>query len=336
MKLRFALIFILLFALINTALSQNFKNQEVKFLIDTTIIIMKNNAVNAANVDWSVLRESALNKASNLNSPYELGKVMRGLYKSIGDFHGAFFYRDSTFQWHGKDLPVSDSVMKEWNKRSGIKTDILDKDIGYLRIPSMPGGGKDDYDKKGQALNDSLCKILTANIKGIIIDLRINGGGAMHPMIIGVEQLLGNRKVGSFLNKRKEDWVIKDNSLYIDTSLLTAIKPKCNVEGQSIPVVLLIGPGTGSSGEFLTMAFKGRKNTVFIGTETAGYVTVNSGIAINKFAFMNLSIGYGQDRIGNSYTNAILPDIRLEAPENFNSLKNDTNVKAAIKWLNAH
>lgn len=327
---------LLIFAAIDTALSQHIKNQEVKFLIDTAIVIMKNNSVNANKVDWSVLNENALNKASNLNSPYELGNVMRELYKAIGDFHGAFFYRDSTFQWHGRDLPISDSVMKEWNKRSGIKTDILDKDIGYLRIPSMPGGGRDDYDYKAQALNDSLCKILTNNVKGIIIDLRINGGGAMQPMILGVEQLLGNRKIGSFQTKRKEDWVIKDNRLYIDTSLLTAIKPKCIVEAQSIPVVLLIGPGTGSSGEFLTMAFKGRKRTVFIGTETAGYVTVNSGIAINKFAFMNLSIGYGQDRNGNSYTNAIQPDIRLQAPENFNSIRNDTNVKAAVKWLRDH
>jgi hypothetical protein len=84
----------------------------------------------------------------------------------------------------------------------------------------------------------SLCKILTTNIKRIIIDLRINGGGAMHPMILGVEQILGNGKVGSFQTKRKENWLIKDNRLCIDTSLLTAIIPKCTVEAQSIPVVL--------------------------------------------------------------------------------------------------
>ena len=108
------------------------------------------------------------------------------------------------------------------------------------------------------------------------------------------------------------------------------------MEAQSIPVVLLIGPGTGSSGEFLAMALKGRKNTVFIGTETAGYVTVNSGIPINKFAFMNLSIGYGQDGNDRSYTSALQPDLRLQAPENFNSIKQDTIVKTAIKWLKDH
>ena len=112
---------LLIFAAIDTALSQHIKNQEVKFLIDTAIIIMKNNSVNATKVDWSVLNENALNKASNLNSPYELGNVMRELYKAIGDFHGAFFYRDSTFQWHGRHLPVSDSVMKEWNNGLALK-----------------------------------------------------------------------------------------------------------------------------------------------------------------------------------------------------------------------
>src|SRR5438067_8242336 len=107
MKPRHSIIIILLiFTVSNMALSQQIKNQEVKSLVDTTIIIMKNNAVNANRVNWPVLKQNALNEASNLNSPYELGSVMRELYKAIGDFHGAFFYRDSTFQWHGRNLPV--------------------------------------------------------------------------------------------------------------------------------------------------------------------------------------------------------------------------------------
>jgi C-terminal processing protease CtpA/Prc len=185
------------------------------------------------------------------------------------------------------------------NGKKGVQsiTAVLDKNIGYLRIPSMPGGSKEDFDRKAQTLNDSLCVLLSKNIKGIILDARLDGGGAMFPMILGVRQLLSDGFIGSFRTKKKEDWTIKNNGFFIDTTLLTEVKPKCEVNAQNIPVVILVGPGTGSSGEFFLMAFKGRKNTILLGSPTAGWVTVNTGIQINDTAFMNLSIGYGTDRM---------------------------------------
>jgi carboxyl-terminal processing protease len=334
-QLRILFFIILTVDITATSFGQQVKNQEVKFLIDTTISIMKNNAVNANKINWSEVKQNALEEAADISNPYEMGNIIRQLYRIIGDFHGAFFYRDSTFRWNGKNNPISDSVKKAWDNRLGIKTEILEESIGYLRIPSMPAGNRADFDKKAQALNDSLCTLLTHGVKGVIIDLRINGGGAMHPMILGVKQLLGNGIIGSFKTKKTENWLLKENALYIDTSLLATIKPKCIVNARFLPIVILIGSGTGSSGEFLTLAFKGRKNTAFFGSETAGYVTVNSGFPLNKSAFMNLSIGYGRDRTGTLYISAIQPDKLLNAPEDFTSPKNDFSVKAAITWLNS-
>ena len=37
------------------------------------------------------------------------------------------------------------------------------------------------------------------NVTGIILDLRLNGGGAMFPMMLGLEQLLHDGKIGSFV-----------------------------------------------------------------------------------------------------------------------------------------
>jgi carboxyl-terminal processing protease len=312
------------------------QSEEVKFLIDTTVSIMKNNAVNATTVDWNKLRNDAIVKAKDINNPYQLGPAMRYLYKSINDFHGAFFWKDSTFQWHRNAPAISDSIMNEWKKGVQSITRVLDKNIGYLRIPSMPGGSKEDFDKKAQKLNDSLCVLLNKNIKGIILDARLDGGGAVFPMILGVKQLLSDGSPGSFRTKKKEDWFIKNNGFFIDTTLLTEVKPKCNVNAQNIPIVILIGPGTGSSGEFFLMAFKGRKNTVLLGSKTAGWVTVNTGISINDTAFMNLSVGYGADRNGKIYKEALEPDIPITSVDTFNDIANDEKVKAAIKWLKLH
>lgn len=328
-------IFLSLFFLTKTT-SIHAQSDEVKFLIDTTISIMKNNAVNANNVNWDTLRSNALMQAKNIENPYELGSTMRYLYKSINDFHGAFFWKDSTFQWHRNEVKISDSIMNQWKKGVQSITMVLDKNIGYLRIPSMPGGSKEDFDRKAQTLNDSLCVLLNKNIKAIILDARLDGGGAMFPMILGVNQLLSQGSLGSFRTKKKEDWFLKGNGFYIDTTLLTEVKPKCDVNAQNIPVVILVGPGTGSSGEFFLMAFKGRKNTILMGSQTAGWVTVNTGIPINDTAFMNLSIGYGADRNGKIYKEALEPDITITSVDKFNDLGNDEKVQAAIKWLKHH
>jgi C-terminal processing protease CtpA/Prc len=294
---------------------------------------MKNNAVNANTVNWDTIRRNALMQAKNIDNPYELGSTMRYLYKSINDFHGAFFWKDSTFQWRHDELKISDSLINEWKKGVQSITAVLDKNIGYLRIPSMPGGSKEDFDRKAQTLNDSLCVLLSKNIKGIILDARLDGGGAMFPMILGVRQLLSDGFIGSFRTKKKENWTIKNNGFFIDTTLLTEVKPKCEVNAQNIPVVILVGPGTGSSGEFFLMAFKGRKKTILLGSQTSGWVTVNTGIQINDTAFMNLSIGYGTDRNGKIYKEAIVPDVTITGVDKFNDIANDEKIKAAIKWL---
>jgi carboxyl-terminal processing protease len=309
------------------------QSTEVRFLIDTSISIMKQNAVNANVVDWDTVKKSALAKADGINNPYELGPVMRYLYKAINDFHGAFFYKDSTFQWHHNEVKVSDSIMKEWKKGAGIKTMLLDDHIGYLRIPSMPVSSTEDFYKKAQKLNDSLCSLLVKNIKGIILDLRLDGGGAMHPMILGVEQLLKQGNVGSFRTKKEEDWYIKDNCFFVDTALISRISPQCNINAQDIPVVMLVSPVTGSAAECFIISFRGRKKTVLLGSETAGYVTTNTGFRINDTSFMNLSIGYSADRYGKIYKEAIKPDIPFISPDSFNDIANDEKVKAAENWL---
>lgn len=312
------------------------QSNEVRFLIDTSISIMKQNAVNANTVNWDTLRKNALIKAAGINNPYQLGEVMRYLYKSINDFHGAFFYKDSTFHWKQKETVVPDSITNEWKKGVDSKTMMFEKNIGYLRIPSMPISSQNDFNIKAQKLNDSLCSLLVKNIKGIVLDLRLDGGGAMHPMILGVEQLLSQGHVGSFQTKKEADWFIKDNGFFVDTTLISKITPACNINAQNIPVVILTSPMTGSAAECFIISFKGRKNTVLLGSKTAGYVTANTGIPINDSAFMNLSIGYSADRYGKIYKEAIEPDIPFQSIDKFNDIKNDDKVKAAVKWLKQH
>jgi C-terminal processing protease CtpA/Prc len=318
---------------LKTGFAQTAECKKIMDIIDSTLLAMKENAVNTKIVNWTEIRANALKSAVNLQSPYELGPTIRGIYKSLNDFHGAFSYGDSTFQWHRSRSLVSDSVMNELKKGVSVKTELLDHQIGYLRIPGMSIVNLDDYNTKAQKLNDSLCTLLSKNVKSIIVDLRLNRGGAMHPMILGVENLLSSGKFGSFVGKTNDDWIIKDHQFLVGNKAISTITPKCNLNAQNLPIVILVGPQTASSGEFLIMAFKGRKNTILLGETTAGFVTVNAGFQVTPETFINLSVGYGADRNGHVYTEAITPDILFTSVDQFNNIKSDAKVKAAVDWL---
>jgi C-terminal processing protease CtpA/Prc len=312
------------------------QSKEVRFLIDTCITILKQRSVNAGQVNWNTIKKNALSKAAGITDANELGPVMRYIYGSVNDFHGAFFYKDSTFKVAHEQAPISDSIHKEWNKGVSIRTEMLNDNIGYLRIPYMSTSTREENNKKAQGLNDSLCSLLERNIKGIVVDLRLNGGGDMHLMILGVQQLLGNGHIGSFHDKNVEKWILKDNSFVADTSVIVKISPKCNSNAQNMPVVLLTSSATGSSGEFFIIAFKGRRKTILLGSETAGYVTVVAGLPVNDAAYMYVSVGYGADRNEKIYRTAIKPDILFTSPDKFNDIKNDKKVIAAENWLKLH
>ena len=328
MKFKASLLSIIYLVIIGSAGAQS---KEVKFLIDTSIFLMKRYAVNSDKVDWRKLEINVYAQIADKENAYQLGPVYRMLFQTLNDFHGGFYCWDSAYKWHRQEPEYSDSIKNEWEKGVFLQKQILQGNIGYLRVPYMSFTERNALDKKAQSLNDSLCALLDKNVTGIVLDLRLNGGGAMFPMMLGLEQLLQEGKIGSFTNS--EQWILKDNSFYLDTSLLTAILPKCQILNKDIPVAVLIGPATGSSGEFLAIAFKGRNNTVFFGTETAGYITATRGFQIKDAVTLLLSTGYGRDRTGKIYDKALSPDIYINEPDNFNDIINDKKVLAAAKWI---
>lgn len=328
MKLPAIVIFVVLF-------SQTLAAQKPGMIavIDTVITVMKTNSVNRTTVNWDALRNKALQLAKDAQNSYQLGPAFRMLMQETNDFHGSIFVGDSTFRWQRPEPPVPDSISNAWKKGVVLQSKLLNSNIGYIRVPFMSFGKKADLDQKAQRMNDSLCALLNKNVKGMVVDLRLNGGGAIHPMMLGLQQLFGDGVLGSFTSEPPEQWIIKNNGFYVDTALFTSVNPACNTPAKTIPVAVLIGRGTGSSGEFLAMAFKGRSNTMFIGNNTAGYITSTQGFPINDSLFLLLSTTYGKDSKGRVYKEALKPDMVSNEPDSFNDIEHDKKVLAAVKWI---
>lgn len=289
---------------------------------------MKENSVNSKNVDWPALTEQAYKLAENARSPEDLGNSMRFLMKSLGDFHGRVRHKDSLFQWEKEKF--------DWNKipgqleyRAALKrkdnrffTKLFDN-IGYLRIPTTD---QEIAKERSKALRDSLCKVLSTNPKGMIIDLRLNGGGHVFSMLMGISNILEYGLTSS-------DEEIRADGFYRKSENIFPFKETCPRNHLNIPVAVITGPLTGSSAEGLAIILKNRPNTILIGEPTAGWVSSVNGFKIDGNSGINLSVDYMKDVKGNVYKDKIQPDILVEGGDKFDNLVEDTKIIRAIEWL---
>ena len=309
------------------------QSKTIENVLFESINIMEKHAVEAKTVPWKQFRMKVKKKWKSRPNEETMVAVLLELMEYLDDYHGSFHYKDSMYQWNSNTLVVPEAILNELKKGAAITSQLLEDQIGYLRVPSMPYLSKEDCNNKAQQLNDNLCSLFQENPKGLIIDLRLNGGGAMYPMILGLQQLLEKGNIGSYTSQDASSWYLEEKRFLMGSTLFAELQTTCLPQYTDIPVAFLISPVTGSSAEFLLIAFQGRPNTILVGTPTAGFLTATQGFAIDDDAFLLLSTAYGMDRNGIVYKDAFLPDIPCSSSDEFIDLSSDDKVKKAIAWI---
>jgi len=224
----------------------------------------------------------------------------------------------------------------KWQKVTGLSKKMLTANIGYLRVPGMMLDTS-QYNKKAQQLTDSLCALQQSGATKIIIDLRLNGGGTMFPMIAGLSPLLGN---GKFIGGANSEGVVvsmsvlENGKFYSEDGGAAKVINNCSKLSPKTTVVLLTSNLTGSAGECVAVAFKGRKNTRFIGETTAGFTIGNNGHwIIDGKAGIVIAESAIVDRNKNIYYYNVQPDELIWGGDNFEDYLQDKKIQAALKWM---
>lgn len=313
----------------------------IKSDLDTIINIVQTKSLFRKDVDWAMLKDSVYFKANNAQKVADIIPAVQYLFKKIGDEHGAIIFKG---RWYGnmyQSKPMRKSLreqlMAEMKKGelTTIKTAILSNGYGYIRIPAIKTSKQEDINRYAQQIQDSICKLNPNKLKGWIIDLRLNPGGSMFPMIAGIGSLIGDGVCGAFVDpigNTKTKWIIKSDDLYFDNQQLTKVEKKCLLN--KLPkIAVLIGQVTASSGEATAIALKGRPNTKFFGEKTSGYVTANQGYQIDKNIKLEVAESYYADRNGVVYKHFVMPDVELVEGDDFSDLSKDVKVQAALQWL---
>ncbi|NUQ17830.1 MAG: hypothetical protein HOP95_05150, partial [Sphingomonas sp.] len=165
-----------------------------------------------------------------------------------------------------------------------------------------------------------------------ILDLREDSGGNMYPMLNGVAGLLEPGLLGTFETAQGKymPWALRGGVVVVLPQQNT--RPIATGNQATQPVAVLIGPHTGSSGEFTAMSFEGRANTRFFGSPSAGYVTGNVPITLSDGALILMTGSWALDRTGKKYLDRIEPDEKIGL---LGELTGNGTVYSAVKWLSA-
>lgn len=308
-------------------------------LIDTVLSYAKKNSIYRGNIDLNKLTDSVLARSKDAKSVTEAMPAVSLMYQMLGDFHGMALYNGKTYKWNTTHIKVDRELYKELlakykkNKQT-IETRMLEKGYGYILIPGNNPTKQGETQMIAAQIQDSLAKLNPARLKGVIIDLRLNTGGNMWPMILGVGNLVSKGKLGSFIYpdaSKNESWLVKDTSIYSDTIKVCSVKALGKVNPK-IKIAVLTSPYTASSGEATAITFKGQKNACIIGDTTAGYTTANESFSMYGVEFI-MAQAAEADRNGKIYYKNVPPDKEVIAGDDFDDFSKDQKIITALKWM---
>jgi carboxyl-terminal processing protease len=223
-------------------------------------------------------------------------------------------------------------------------------DVGYLELPIHLGRGEDPAEgaSAGEAYaaaaHNIVRKLDPRATGGWIVDLRRNRGGNMWPMIVAAGPLVGEGECCGFASTLGSQRIAyRDGAAWLDggsygASGFVAGVPEARVAEPYHPtapprVAVLTSRYTGSSGEFVTLCFRGRPDTGFFGTPTAGVPTGNQTVALPDGAIVMLTVCHGIDRTGRAYDGPIVPDEPVEQEWTAFGTERDPVLRAALAWL---
>ncbi|HEX8378759.1 MAG TPA: S41 family peptidase [Pedobacter sp.] len=330
--------FLTLTFLTTKAQTTGVKNDTLKQFLGDVFSTIQQNSVYKSSFDWPSLKTKVFKGIDTAQSYDDLIPSIKFIYRSINDRHGFLNLYGKRIAMNDKPTYAVRNVLQNQLKNGipKIKTQILDKQYGYILIPSNNDFGENSS-ILSQEIQDSLCKLNPKNLKGIIIDLRLNSGGSMFPMLLGLNQIVGNGTIGSFVDiegRPITKWIIKNSSFYLDTQQVAVVTNGCAFS-RSLKIVVLTSRITKSAGEDLAIALRGKVNTLFIGEETGGFTTSTSVHYVNG-QLLTVASAFIADRTGKVYRDKISPDINMVEGDNFQEPKNDVKVTAALNWMKKH
>ena len=209
------------------------------------------------------------------------------------------------------------NITREVIQVQSVKSELIDNNIGYIRITSFNENSSKQIKEKINKLNKN------KDLKGYILDLRNNPGGLLSQAIKISDFFLENGEIVSTRSRQASEnrkWFAKKGDL---------------TNGKTL--IILINYGSASASEIVAGALKDHKRAIILGENSYGKGSVQSIIPLKNRGAIRLTIAKYYLPSGKSISEVgVTPDI--EVPEGSDDFKfnseTDNQLNFAIKLLN--
>ena len=222
-----------------------------------------------------------------------------------------------TIRRRGEKKALIFNVIREVIQIKSVKSDLLEKNIGYIRLTSFNENSGKQIEREIKKLekNDS--------VKSYILDLRNNPGGLLSQAIKISDFFLENGEIVSTKSRKASEnrkWFAKKGDL---------------TNGKKL--IVLINYGSASASEIVAGALKDHKRAILLGENSYGKGSVQSIIPLKNKGAIRLTVAKYYLPSGKSISEVgVSPDIEIgEENEDFRiKTETDNQLDYAIKLLN--
>lgn len=264
------------------------------------------NGIYSGSDEWKSTYEECLKMIENAGSYEDTYPAIKKALSVCGGKH-------SMLMTKSESQSTSDSYDEV------LPTVSLNGDIAVIKLPDFLGTA--EAGRKYAKVAEDFIHENRDKIKGVVLDLRGNTGGDMGPMATAVSSLLPDGEL-MYYHYRSYDVPVTLKDGVIDNAG-TGGKSLYPDEKLNVPVAILTDGMTASSGEALTLCFRGLENTRTFGAPTAGYTSVNMLYGLYDGAQLYLTVAFDKARTGEVFEETpIEPDVVTDSP-----------LEAALEWL---
>lgn len=209
--------------------------------------------------------------------------------------------------------PFDVSIVRDNIEIESVTVEKLDDDIVYLGVNRF-------NDKTNEEFSNAISEMLLDEPKGLIVDLRFNGGGYLD---IAVELL-------SYLTPSNTPAVVIKERGKKDDTKLTNGKPKL----LNTPLVVIVNDSSASASEIVAGAIQDHKRGVVLGTKTFGKGSVQEVEKFSDGSSLRLTIAKWFTPNGRTINKTgLMPDIIVEITDEDIDNKYDRQKEEAVEYL---
>ncbi|NBI07829.1 S41 family peptidase [Senegalia massiliensis] len=214
----------------------------------------------------------------------------------------------------GKTEEIEVELTRKEIRLKSVKSQMLEDNIGYIRIIQFDELVYEDFKKHLEQLQDN-------GMKSLVIDLRNNPGGLLAQTANIADLLIG-----------------KSNIVYTETKNGEREYYKSDEDKLGIPITVLVNEGSASASEILSGAIKDTNTGTLIGTKTFGKGIVQRIEQLSDGSGFKLTVSeYFTPNGTNIHGKGIEPDIEIKLPDGVEggveNLDQDIQLKKAIEIL---